>query len=360
MATVGTGHGMPRRTPEGSSAGRCRRRGLRRLNACARLRIHKAKVGKLSESMPGDARADARALLRVLQLVLLALALLGAAGRAWAQDAGPAALRAHFAALAAQPDAKLLDRPLYLRSTQAADRLQADVYDLMDVGYDDMRQALAQPGPWCDILILHLNVKYCHASRSGTQDRLDVAMGRKFDQPLADAYWLRFDYRVARADADYLDVALTAADGPLGTEDYLLRVQIVPFDEHRSLVHVNYAYGYGLAARLAMQAYLATLGRDKVGFSIVGRGADGQPLRVGGLRGVLERNTVRYSLAIEAYFEARAAPASQRLARRLADWFDATERYPRQLHEIDRDAYVAMKLREVRRARDASLAPAGP
>lgn len=291
---------------------------------------------------------------------MLPLLIVAAAGCAWAQGAGAVALRAQFAALAAQPDAKVADRPLYLKSMQAEGRLQADVYAVSDFAYDDMRQTLTRSETWCDILILHLNVKYCRAGRTTGQEALDVAIGRKFDQPLADAHWLHLAYRVVSADGDYLAVALTAPDGPLGTTDFRLLVEAAPLADRRSLVHVSYAYAYGTAAQWAMEVYLATLGRDKVGFSIVGRGDDGLPIRIGGLRGVLERNAMRYSLAIEAYFGARAVPPSQQLGRRLADCFDATERYPRQLHELDRDTYLAMKLREVQRARDTGAAPASP
>jgi hypothetical protein len=34
--------------------------------------------------------------------------------------------------------------------------------------------------------------------------------------------------------------------------------------------------------------------------------------------------------------------------RRLQGWFDATERYPAQLHEIERSEYLAMKREELR------------
>jgi hypothetical protein len=98
-----------------------------------------------------------------------------------------------------------------------------------------------------------------------------------------------------------------------------------------------------------MEVYLATLGRNKVGFSIVGQEPDGRPIFVGGVRGVVERNTMRYYLAIDAYLGASALPAPRRSKKSLEDWFAATERHPRQLHEIGRDAYLEMKGREVRR-----------
>jgi hypothetical protein len=116
---------------------------------------------------------------------------------------------------------------------------------------------------------------------------------------------------------------------------------------------MSYAYGYGAAARLAMQAYLATAGRDKVGFSITGKGEDGKPIYIDGVRGVVERNTMRYYLAIEAYLGAMGGPAGERQEKRLRTWFDATERYARQLHEMERDEYLTMKRSEVQRQRAA-------
>ena len=41
--------------------------------------------------------------------------------------------------------------------------------------------------------------------------------------------------------------------------------------------------------------------------------------------------------------------APKQLAQRLATWFDSTERYARQLHELDRDDYLAMKRSEYKR-----------
>jgi hypothetical protein len=63
-----------------------------------------------------------------------------------------------------------------------------------------------------------------------------------------------------------------------------MAVEVVALDAQRSFLHMSYSYAYGLAARLAMQSYLATAGRNRVGFTIVGRQADGQPIHVGGMR----------------------------------------------------------------------------
>ncbi|WP_321803792.1 hypothetical protein [Burkholderia sp. BCC1993] len=39
--------------------------------------------------------------------------------------------------------------------------------------------------------------------------------------------------------------------------------------------------------------------------------------------------------------------------RLLARWFDATEQYPQQLHEVERGAYLQMKAQEVQRQQTA-------
>jgi hypothetical protein len=155
---------------------------------------------------------------------------------------------------------------------------------------------------------------------------------------------VKFDYRPLVVGDGYLRVELLAPDGPMGGKDLRILLEAMPFTPGQSLLHLTYSYSSGLAARLATQAYLATLGHDKVGFSRMGQREDG-PL-VGGLRGLLERNTMRYHLAIEAYLD---APSAQQLPQRLLGWFSATERYALQLHEVERQDYIEMKIGEIRR-----------
>jgi hypothetical protein len=210
-----------------------------------------------------------------------------------------------------------------------------------------VQQALQSADHWCDILILHLNVKRCRAS-AGTPKMLSLAVGRKFDQPIEDAYQLEFAYLVAAATADYLQVQLSAEEGPLSTKNYRIQVEAAPIDARRTVIHMSYAYGYGFAAKMAMQAYLATIGSAKVGFTILDR-KDGKPVFQGGVLGLLERNTMRYYLAIDAYLSAFALPASDQAERRIREWYASTERYAEQLHEMDQAEYLDMKRKEMRR-----------
>jgi hypothetical protein len=278
----------------------------------------------------------------------LSLALAGLAP-AWAQDA--TALRAKHDSLREKLADNPFRRPLVLESTQSSGDLAGEVYAVVDQPFGVVGPALQGMDHWCDLLILHLNVKGCSFAGKPPAEVLSLVVGRKFDQPLDDGYKVDFAYSMPAASADYLRVQMGAETGPMGTRNYRLALEAVPLDERRSFVHMSYAYAYGTAARLAMQAYLATAGHDKIGFSITGRGEDGRPTYIKGVRGVVERNTMRYYLAIEAYLGSLSAPPAEQQERRLRDWFAATERYAPQLHEMDRDEYLAMKRHEVQRQR---------
>ena len=126
-------------------------------------------------------------------------------------------------------------------------------------------------------------------------------------------------------------------------------LEAIPLKDGGTFIHLSYSYAYGFTAKLAMQAYLKTVGSDKVGFTVIKKLPDGKPLHVSGIRGALERNTMRYFLAISAYLGALSAPPQQQLEKRLRDWFASTERYPLQLHELEQSEYLDMKRKEYKR-----------
>lgn len=263
-----------------------------------------------------------------------------------AQDAPT--LRARHAALAPALARTPYGQALHVESRDRDGRLSGEVYARLDHPYAQVSSALRALPPWCEMLILHPNVKGCVVP-SGERDLLRLYVGRKYDQPLSEAHRFEFRYHLAVADPDYLRLSLEAAQGPLGTRDYRIQLEVVALDPDRSFLHLSYEYAHGLAARTAMRGYLATIGRDKVGFSVTGQDADGQPLWVRGTRGVIERNTVRYFLAIDAYLGTLKVKPDARRERRLNEWYTAAERYARQLHEMERDEYLELKRHEIRR-----------
>jgi hypothetical protein len=273
------------------------------------------------------------------------------AAPAQADDA--ASLRARYAALQPQLADNPFRRPLHLESRQQAGTLKGDIYAVIEQPYAVVGPALQGAAQWCEILILHINVKRCRASDTNAGATLRVHLGRKFDQPLDDAYPVQFSYRVSAARPDFLQVVLHAGKGPMGTSDYRIVLEAVALDAQRSFVHLAYSHAYGMTARVAMRGYLATLARDKVGFSVTDARARGRDRYIGGIRGVVERNTMRYYLAVEAYLGALSVPPEARLEKRLNDWHSAVERYPLQLHELERGEYLAMKRKEIQRQRAA-------
>ncbi len=281
---------------------------------------------------------------------ILLLALLLPAGWSRGEVPDPASrLRAGYAAMREATVDNAFRRPMYLRSRESAGGVAGEVYALLDYPYALAGPALAGPAGWCEILLLHFNTKYCRPSFEAADTVLHVGIGTKHDQALADAYPLAFTWRVSARNESYLAVTLGAGEGPLDTRDYRIVLEAAPTEAGRTIMRLSYAYAYGPLGRFAMQVYLATVGRDKVGFTIAGRDADGNPALVGGLRGVVERNAMRYFLAIDAILAAPARPALARREAAQRTWFAATERHPRQLHEMAIADYLEMKRREFAR-----------
>jgi len=254
-----------------------------------------------------------------------------------------ALLHAQYASLDKRLHHNAFRRTLALDSSESANDLEGDIYALVEYPFSTVSAALKAAEDWCDVLILHLNTKYCHATTDQTRTDLTLYIGKKTPQPFKDAYAIAFSYRVAAATANYLEIQLDAQEGPLGTRDYRIQLQAVPVGNDRTFLHLTYSYAYGMAGRLAMQTYLATLGSGKVGFTQTGRQSSGQPEYIGGMRGLAERNTMRYYLAIDAYLGTLASPPPVQFQKRLHRWFNATEQYPRQLREVSRTAYMDMK-----------------
>jgi hypothetical protein len=291
----------------------------------------------------------------LLASLILMLALPGAAALAPAGGTPPgsAALKAKHADLAERLAASPFGKPLLLEATDDRQRVTGDAYAVLEYPFSRASGPLSDPGQWCQILLLPFNTKHCETSSDAPSAlALTIHVGRKYTTPLEKTHRLDFRFAPAVRSTDYMRVELSAPDGPFGTRDYRIVLEMTPLDDRRSFMHFGYSYAYGALARTAMQAYLATIGANKVGFTQ----EDGR--LVHGMRGVMERNTMRYLLAIESYLRAQSTAEAERPAKMVDDWFASVERYPRQLHELSRDEYVPMKLAEYERMRSTlSRAP---
>ena len=258
-------------------------------------------------------------------------------------------MKARYAELGSELRNNQYDRPLYMESRETGDTLKGDIHAVVNHSFDKFSTALDSPDHWCDVLLLHLNIKYCQATDDGSGTTLSVNLGKKVEQPLSHTYQLDFSYDSARSTPDYFRINLAADSGPVGTHDYHIVLEAIPVSGGKTFMHLTYSYGFGLTSRLATKTYLSTMARDKVGFTVTGKGEDGNTEYVDGVRGVIERNTMRYYLAIDAYLGGLSASPSRRFEKSLQLVVDATEEYPQQLHEVDRSTYLQMKRQEHKR-----------
>ncbi len=236
-----------------------------------------------------------------------------------------------------------LKRPVILQASDTAGGLKGEVYAIVDHPMSEISTSLAQPAQWCEVMLLHINNRACVVTNGAKGPVITLSVVRKYDRPVDSAFQLAFDFRAVEATPRHLALRLEAPRGPLGTSNYRIDLEAIAVDATRSFLHFSYAYDENPLTAAAMQAYLATFGHAKVGFTARGLTADGQPDYIRGTHGLLERNAMRYFLTVDAYLGAHDA-----LARRDA-WFTASENYPLQLHEVDRATYLALKAADAHR-----------
>ena len=285
---------------------------------------------------------------RMVGLALLLAVPSGAPVHA-AGDANAVALRAKYAALTEPLRTNAFQRPLVIQSSDTGTAVRGDVYAVLDFPFDRVRAGLMDPEHWCDFMMLHINTKYCRTGMDIKGPVLRLNVGKKTQEALASTSPLAFSYRVDATGSGYLGILLDADAGPMDTHTYRMTLEATPVQETRTFLHIAYAYSIGTVGRLAMRTYLATAGKDKVGFTVIPATDFAAAAQVGGLRGAVERNTMRYYLAISSYLESADGAPAGRQEKRLRSWFAAAEKYPLQLHEMDLPEYLNMKHAELAR-----------
>ncbi len=210
--------------------------------------------------------------------------------------------------------------------------------------FQQFADQLSQPAGWCEFVPLHLNVKACMYDAINGVDRLGFYIGTKGYMTPDKAELLLLDFN-ADVSNNILLVNLTAKRGPFGSSNYDFQIRAISADGGVYLEFDLYSEP-GLVANLA-KLYLATVGRNKIGFSKDGKNWKGEDKFVRGQRGGAERNIVRYLLSIQAYFETfETGPDDQHYDRSLERWFDLTTIHSKQLYEMSKSDYLSIKKRE--------------
>lgn len=247
-----------------------------------------------------------------------------------AADGSAATLKAKHEELKAALAKNAFGRPLHMESSEGSDQVKGELYAVLDHPLAKVGDALARPGAWCEILVMPMHLQKCTAGEGAVA----MTVASKLGPDAGEGVPLKFAFNVASKNADYVALQLAAPEGPAGTRDYRMALEAVPLDANKSFIHVTYSYGYGSMAKLATKTYLSTSGKDKVGFT------------TGGMRGILERNAMRYLLAVDAYLGALSGPANQRIEQRFKAWQAGLQRYPKQLAEPQQN-YAQLKMEQM-------------
>ncbi|MDH3468450.1 MAG: hypothetical protein OES26_21545 [Gammaproteobacteria bacterium] len=234
--------------------------------------------------------------------------------------------------------------PFILDSTNLGGVLQASVDTLLTgVPYDLFVQNLSQVAEWCEFLPIHLNIKACAYTKDESGTVLRSYVGSKGYMNPDQASLLRLNF-IARTEGEVFLIDMSAKSGPYGSSDYQFTISAIEVDGG-IFMSFDLSSAPGIASSL-VSIYFLTVARKKIGFSVDGKTWSGRTKYVGGQRGAAERNVVRYLLAIKTYFDTLDLPESERFERRIDLWFTATEKYARQLREMDRESYLSIKRRE--------------
>jgi len=233
-------------------------------------------------------------------------------------------------------------KPIHVRSRIADNRLQADIFAIKQQTVQQLFEVLSVAENWCQFVTLHLNIKAC-TYQSGKNDILTFYAGRKFYQPAESAFALQYQFQIKEKTNDYFKLLLSADEGPFSTSDYQIAVDVKSMED-KSIVHFSLAYSSSLTSRMGTSVYLSTIGSDKKGFSQQ-INEQGQFEFIQGTEGIIERNVMRYFLALKVFLKQDVADSksSKKLA---SDWYDESEQYALQLHELDKKDYIANKARE--------------
>lgn len=269
-----------------------------------------------------------------------------------AQQLSPtaAALQSKRNELQTQLRNNVFREPLYLSSREEKHRVEGDIYAEIPYSFANVTAAFKSASTVCELLILHLNVRACRPSGSKGNESVTMALGPKRSVTSGELYHITYSLHIEAADASYFRASMRAPKGPLRTRDYSIVFEAMPVGGKQSFVHFGYSYGYGNMAKMAMDLYLSTAGRNKIGFTVVGQRPDGKPLYVGGERGSLERNVMRYYLALLAYSSVDTGTPEEKTQARIRKWFALTERYPAQLHELPLNDYLEEKRGDLARS----------
>ncbi len=236
-----------------------------------------------------------------------------------------------------------LHAPVTVESKEQGDAISADAWGVLDAPFERAASIVNSPAAFCDFISVVIFVKACTFAATAAPATVTLYMGRKdYEDPNPDNA-LAFQYSIEAQGGEAVMARLFVARGSLGVKDNRLEFELWRV-AGQTLAHVHASYIASVQSNLAMGTYLMTMGRNKIGFSTV-PDSTGKPKPVKGALGIIERNAMRYFLALQSTLATQNVAADQREAARLEHWFDATAKYEL-LFEVPRAEYLDNKKRE--------------
>ena len=254
-------------------------------------------------------------------------------------------LQKTYTALEAQLQSSPLKRPALIASAESVDAVSGDLHAVMEQSLEALKSMATNPRRWCEVILLLSNTKACQVEGGSLEPKLSVLASSSKGQSAAGATTSLFQLSVPTDTPEYLNVMMLADSGPMGTRQLRLQLGAIALTPARSFLHLHYSYNTSWMGHMAMQTYLQTLGRGKTGFTAVDS-AESASTFIGGARGVIERNTMRYFLGLECSLATHGPESAARFQAMASCWYDEVERYPQQLHEMSRSDYLGMKAAE--------------
>jgi hypothetical protein len=233
--------------------------------------------------------------------------------------------------------------PLAVRSEAREDRVSAEIRGVLDHSFQKLVGLLTRPVSWCDFVSLTPNIKACTFQEDGRQAVLTLYIGwRGYRSPEASSPQV-YQFVVRARQPEYAAISVTATQGLLGTRAHQFDMEAAAV-AGKTVFVLRSSYEPSALSRTVTTVYLTTLGRDKIGFTRVPH--DGGSGYVRGIQGMIERNVMRYYLALKAFLDTQGPPNSEQFETRISTAYDLMESYAAQLHLMEKAEYLDIKRRE--------------
>ena len=263
----------------------------------------------------------------------------------WGGEAAPQRFRSYYQELQEAARSGPFGFPLLVRSEERENVVSGEIRAIVDHPFETLEATLIRPSSWCDFLPMNPNIKTCTFQAESQEARLTLYIGtRNYRSPEA-ATKQAYRFLVRTHQPRYAAISLSASEGLLGTKAHQFEFEAGGV-ANETVVALRSSYEPSALSRLVTAVYLATVGRDKIGFSRQRNGDGTDAGYVRGVQGMIERSVMRYFFALKAFLDSQRLPLDRQFEARLNTLYDLMELYPAQLRQMEKAEYLDIKRRE--------------